>query len=72
MTPRLHPARRAGLLTALAGLALAAADAAARRSPGSTTPTRAARWRRAVVVAAPFLAGGHVMFWGGALPRRRA
>ena len=72
MTRRPHPVQRAGLLTALAGLTFAAVDTATRPSPGSTRPPTAARLRRAAVVAAPFLAGGHVMFWGGVIPRRRA
>ena len=69
--PRLDESRRAGILTALVGLGFAAVDAAARPEPGSARPTSAARLRRAAVVAAPFLAGGHVLFWRGVLPRRR-
>ena len=60
------------MLTALVGLGFAAVDAAARPEPGSARPTMAARLRRACLVAAPFLAGGHVMFWRGVLPRRRS
>lgn len=68
---RLDDGRRAGILTALVGLGFAAVDAAARPEPGSARPTAVARLRRAGLVAAPFLAGGHVLFWRGILPRRR-
>lgn len=68
---RLDDGRRAGILTALVGLGFAAVDAATRPEPGSPRPTTVARLRRAGLVAAPFLAGGHVMFWRGILPRRR-
>ena len=67
----LDDGQRAGLLTALVGLGFAAVDAAARREPGTPRPTPAQRLRRAGLVAGPFLAGGHVMFWRGILPRRR-
>ena len=67
---RLDEGRRAGILTALVGLGFAAVDAAARREPGTPRPTRTQRLRRAGLVAGPFLAGGHVMFWRGILPRR--
>ncbi|SES42647.1 hypothetical protein SAMN05216199_3520 [Pedococcus cremeus] len=68
--PRLDDGRRAGVLTALVGLGFAAVDAATRPEPGSPRPTTVARLRRAGLVAAPFLAGGHVLFWRGVLPRR--
>jgi hypothetical protein len=68
---RLDDGQRAGLLTALVGLGFAAVDAAARREPGLPRPTPAQRLRRAGLVAGPFLAGGHVMFWRGVPPRRR-
>jgi hypothetical protein len=64
--------RRAAILTALVGVGFAAVDAATRPEPGSPRPTPGARLRRAGLVAAPFLAGGHVMFWRGVLPRRRS
>ena len=68
---RLDEGQRAGLLAALVGLGFAAVDAAARPEPGSARPTTAARLRRAGLVAGPFLASGHLMFWRGILPRRR-
>lgn len=70
MSPAPDTGRRAGLLTAFVGLGLAAVDGATRPEPGTTPPTGAARLRRAALVAAPFLASGHVMFWQGFLPRR--
>lgn len=70
MSPAPDTGRRAGLLTACVGLGLAAVDAATRPEPGTTPPTAATRLRRAALVAAPFLVGGHVMFWQGVLPRR--
>ena len=72
MSRRLDDGRRAGILTALVGLGFAAVDAAARPEPGAPRPSPAARLRRAGLVAAPFLTGGHVMFWRGVLPRRHA
>jgi hypothetical protein len=71
VTTRTDAGRRAGVLTALVGIGFAAVDAAARPEPGSPRPTAAARLRRAALVAAPFLAGGHLMFWQGVLPRRQ-
>jgi hypothetical protein len=68
---RLDDGQRAGLLTALVGVGFAVVDAAARPEPGSARATATARLRRATLVAAPFLAGGHLMFWRGLLPRRR-
>jgi hypothetical protein len=71
VSPAPDTGRRAGLLTAFVGLGLAAVDAATRPEPGSPRPTTATRLRRAALVAAPFLAGGHLMFWHGPVPRRR-
>jgi hypothetical protein len=71
VTTRHDAGRRAGALTALVGVGFAVVDAAARTEPGAPRLTGAARLRRAALVAAPFLAGGHLMFWQGVLPRRR-